>query len=345
MSEEAEDRTEAPTPRRLQKAREEGQVAVSREMAGFASLACAVLAASLALPAAGMSMLRSLQALLSRSHAVLPAEALSGLGRDALLAVLPVAAAAALGAVAATLLQTGGLFSAKGLVPQLSRLSPLAGVKRVLGVEGAGQLLRALLKLGLVGLALWWNLDDPTRLRSVMQASPAQLLAVAGEEMRGLATAAVLAFGLVALGDFGWERFRHLRRMRMSREDLKEEHKESEGDPHLKARQRQLRQQASRRRMMAAVPRATVVVTNPTHYAVALAYEKDSGAPRVVAKGMDSMAGRIREAAREAGVPLVPNPPLARALYKLELGREIPPDHYAAVAEIIAFVWRRRGGR
>ncbi|MCG7354231.1 EscU/YscU/HrcU family type III secretion system export apparatus switch protein, partial [Roseomonas mucosa] len=130
MSEEAEDRTEAPTPRRLQKAREEGQVAVSREMAGFASLACAVLAASLALPAAGMSMLRSLQALLSRSHAVLPAEALSGLGRDALLAVLPVAAAAALGAVAATLLQTGGLFSAKGLVPQLSRLSPLAGVKR-----------------------------------------------------------------------------------------------------------------------------------------------------------------------------------------------------------------------
>ena len=163
--------------------------------------------------------------------------------------------------------------------------------------------------------------------------------------MRGLATAAVLAFGLVALGDFGWERFRHLRRMRMSREDLKEEHKESEGDPHLKARQRQLRQQASRRRMMAAVPRATVVVTNPTHYAVALAYEKDSGAPRVVAKGMDSMAGRIREAAREAGVPLVPNPPLARALYKLELGREIPPDHYAAVAEIIAFVWRRRGGR
>ena len=237
------------------------------------------------------------------------------------------------------------MFSAKGLVPQLSRLSPLAGVKRVLGVEGAGQLLRALLKLGLVGLALWWNLDDPTRLRSVMQASPAQLLAVAGEEMRGLATAAVLAFGLVALGDFGWERFRHLRRMRMSREDLKEEHKESEGDPHLKARQRQLRQQASRRRMMAAVPRATVVVTNPTHYAVALAYEKDSGAPRVVAKGMDSMAGRIREAAREAGVPLVPNPPLARALYKLELGREIPPDHYAAVAEIIAFVWRRRGGR
>ncbi|UPG72654.1 flagellar type III secretion system protein FlhB [Roseomonas gilardii subsp. gilardii] len=345
MSEEAEDRTEAPTPRRLQKAREDGQVAVSREMAGFASLACALLAASLALPAAGMALLRSLQGLLSRSHAVLPAEALAGLGRDALLAVLPVAGAAALGAVAATLLQTGGLFSAKGLVPQLSRLSPLTGAKRVLGAEGGGQLLRALLKLGLMGLALWWSLDDLVRLRSMLQVSPAHLLAAAGEEMRGLAMAAVLAFGLLAMGDYGWEHFRHLRRLRMSREDLKEEHKESEGDPHLKARQRQLRHQASRRRMMAEVPKATVVVTNPTHYAVALAYEKDSGAPRVVAKGVDAMAARIRDAAREAGVPLVPNPPLARALYKLELGREIPPDHYAAVAEIIAFVWRRRSGR
>jgi flagellar biosynthetic protein FlhB len=152
------------------------------------------------------------------------------------------------------------------------------------------------------------------------------------------------AFALLAAADVLLTRRRYLKQLRMSRQDVKEEMKESEGDPKVRARMRQLRETMGRQRMMAAVPTATVVITNPTHYAVALRYvPKESAAPRVVAKGVDRVAERIREAAREAGVPLLPNPPLARALWKLDVDTEIPPEHWEAVAEIIAFVMRPRG--
>jgi flagellar biosynthesis protein FlhB len=141
----------------------------------------------------------------------------------------------------------------------------------------------------------------------------------------------------------GWVRYRHAAQLRMSRQELRDEHKESEGDPHLKARLRHIRRQRSKRRMMDAVPKAAVVITNPTHYAVALVYESgDKAAPRIVAKGVDAMAARIRMVAQENRVPLVPNPPLARALYKLPLDSEIPREHFQVVAGIIAYVWRLR---
>ncbi|UFN48613.1 flagellar type III secretion system protein FlhB [Roseomonas sp. OT10] len=340
---EAEDRTEAPTPRRLEKAREEGQVPLSREAVGLATLLLASGAAALALPAAARDLLAVLRGLLSRASALAPVDAW-GLAGPVLLALLPVAGAVTAGAVAATLLQTGGMVSGKGLAPQLSRLSPLAGAKRILGPQGAAELLRAVVKLGAVAAALWQATDDPATLRAVLSLPPGALLEAAAGQAARMVGAVLTAMALLAAADLGWVRFRHWRQLRMSRQELKEESKESEGDPHVKARQRQLRQQSSRRRMMAAVPKATVVVTNPTHYAVALAYQEGGNAPRVVAKGVDAMAARIREAARGAGVPLVANPPLARALYRLELETEIPAEHYAAVAEIIAFVWRRRPG-
>jgi flagellar biosynthetic protein FlhB len=156
--------------------------------------------------------------------------------------------------------------------------------------------------------------------------------------------AAVLAFAAIAVLDYLVVRFRHLRRLRMTRQELREEVKESEGDPQIKGRIRNLRMARARRRMMAAIPKAAVIITNPTHYAVALAYDETSqAAPRVVAKGTEAVAARIRAVAEEAGVPLVSNPPLARALFKLELETEIPAEHYQAVAEIIAYVWRLRG--
>jgi len=339
---EAEDRTEAPTPRRLQKAREEGQVPLSHDAASVAALALASVAIVTLLPQAGTEMMRSMRGLLAQSSTLAPAEAW-GLLRPAMLAVLPVAGAAALGGVAATLAQTGGMFSARGLSPQLSRLSPISGLKRLFGIQGGVQLLRSILKLAVVAAALWAVLPAPTILRDAMLMPPGALGGLMATELQRLLLATLAALVVLGGADFAWVRFRHLRQLRMSREDLKEEHKDSEGDPHIKAKRRQLQQQASRKRMMAAVPKAAVVVTNPTHYAVALAYEKGGGAPRIVAKGVDAMAARIREAARDAGVPLMASPPLARALYKLELDTEIPPEHYAAVAEIIAFVWRRRG--
>ena len=143
--------------------------------------------------------------------------------------------------------------------------------------------------------------------------------------------------------DLLWVRMRHLRMLRMTRQELREEVKDSEGDPYFRARRRQIAEGRARNRMMSEVPRAAVVITNPTHYAVALAYAGGDAAPKVVAKGVDELAARIRATAEQAGVPLVANPPLARALHRLELGAEIPADQYQAVAEIIAFVWKRRG--
>jgi flagellar biosynthetic protein FlhB len=152
----------------------------------------------------------------------------------------------------------------------------------------------------------------------------------------------VLAVQAVIAGfDLLWSRLRHAQQMRMSKEDVREEQREMEGDPKIKARIRQIRTQRARKRMLAAVPKATVVITNPTHYAIALAYDRTrNAAPRVVAKGVDSLAARIREVAEANKVPLVANPPLAHALYRVEVDTEIPAEHYQAVAEIIAYVWR-----
>lgn len=339
----AADRSEAATPRRLERAREQGQVALSREAAGFAALAAACLAAWLALPPLGIELLKAMRALLSRAHEVPMAEGTTRLGWLALMLVVPVAGAASLGALAATLMQTRGLVSARRLAPRLDKVSPMAGLKRLFGAEAAIEFLRSLIKLGLVGGALWMALGDLDALQAALHQPAGAMLLVAASHAGRLAVAALIAFAAIAGLDLLWVRFRHLRMLRMSRQDLREEQKEAEGDPHLRAKRRQIRESRSRSRMMAEVPRAAVVITNPTHYAVALAYAGGDAAPKVVAKGADEVAARIRAAAEDAGVPLVSNPPLARALHRLDLDAEIPAEHYQAVAEIIAFVWRRAG--
>ena len=340
---EAGDKTEAATPRRLEKAREDGQVAMSREAVGWSALACATLAATLALPVSGMGMLRAMRATLENGHAIAMAETAKSLFGLGLMAVLPVAGAAALGAAAATLVQTGGLVSSKSMVPRLDKISPWSGLKRLVAPEAGMEFLRNLLKLALVGAALWHALGDLREIQAALHAPAGALPASAGAAALRLMMAALVAFAGIALLDVMWVRYRHFSKLRMSKQELREEAKESEGDPTMKARRRQMRQAQGRRRMMAAVPQAAVVITNPTHYAVALAYGGDNAAPKLVAKGVDAMAARIREAAEKAGVPLVANPPLARALWRLELDTEIPPEHYQAVAEIIAYVWRRSG--
>jgi len=338
----AEDRQEAASSRRLEKAREDGQVPNSREASGFAALLLAVLAATAVLPSMGRDLLRSLRGILERGHELTPYQALDVL-MPSVLVLLPVLAAAALGAAATTLLQTRGLVSAKGLAPQLSRLSPLAGIKRLVGAEPLIEFLKTLLKMAPVGAAIWHAGAAPALLETVLHQPAATLLDIVADQGLRLVAATLAAFALLAAADVFLVHFRHLRRLRMSRQDMKEEAKDSEGDPHIKGKQKAIRQQRARQRMMAAVPRAAVVITNPTHYAVALGYDEgSSAAPKILAKGADEVAARIREAARESGVPLVSNPPLARALFKLPLETEIPAEHYQAVAEIIAFVWRAR---
>ncbi len=338
-------KTELPTQRRMERARQDGQTALSREAVAFGTLLLAVIACLMLLPAALSDMMVLLRGALSRGHEWNSAEAVRIVLLDAIVMLLPILAATAIGAIAATFAQTRGAVTPKLLMPQLSRLSPMAGAKRLLGAEGWIEFIRSLVKIGVVGAALWWVAGDVAQLAQTMQQPSGHMLVAAGQGARQLVFVALGAFFILVILDVVLVRFRWIEQLRMSRQELRDEMKESEGDPMVRARQRMIRETQGRQRMLAAVPGATVVITNPTHYAVALRYDGGAGAaPRVVAKGVDTVAARIREAATAAGVPLHADPPLARALYRLDVDRDIPPEHWEAVAQIIAFVMRQRGG-
>jgi flagellar biosynthetic protein FlhB len=339
-----EDRTEAATPRRLQRAREDGQVPISRELANLAGLTAAILA----LAYAGTQTWQSTSARLTVFLAHADAPALAGPDGFRLAVetmargMAPFVLATLIGGAGAVLLQTGGLLSLTSLHPDLGRLSPRAGLRRLIGSENLAEAGKSLLKLAAIGFAVWQVLaGDVTALTRLPFQDPRLLLAQAGPPVFHVLLVVLGAQTVIAGLDVFLVRFRLARQLRMSRQDLRDELKESDGDPKIKARIRQIRMQRARKRMMAAVPKATVVVTNPTHYAVALTYDRaKNAAPRVVAKGVDSMAARIREMAEANKVPIVANPLLARALYRVELDHDIPSEHYQAVAEIIAYVWR-----
>jgi flagellar biosynthetic protein FlhB len=341
----AEDRTEAATPRRLQKAREEGQVALSREVPTFAVLAAAALTLALVVPDAAHRLAARLSLLLEHAHELEPGAALRASAVAALAAAAPLVFAALLAGAAGVLLQTGFLVNARSLQPDLSRLSVVGGFRRLFGATVLAEAAKAVVKAVAAGAVLWAVLSGARP--DLRGASFWTVPGLADHSARLLlkvllATLAVQA--LVTVVDVVRVRLQHARDLRMSRQDMKEESRDSEGDPQVKARLRQLRMQRAKQRMMAAVPKATVVITNPTHYAVALVYDRAAGgAPRVVAKGVDAVAARIRAVAEENRVPQVANPPIARALYRVELDAEIPAEHFQAVAEIIAYVWRLRG--
>lgn len=339
-----QDKTEEATPRRIEKAREEGQIALSREVVGFVALGFALIGMTLGLPPLGAELMRGMRGVLENAHQLQTGLVVTEMIRLGILAVLPVMALGIIGAIAGTMLQSRGLIAGTGLKPQFSKINPASGIKRLLGVEGGIEFLRTLIKLGVVCVALWWALGDPRELRSALSLGPDDLLRLMVRSAMNLFIAAMIAFAAIAVLDYLVVRFRHLHKLRMTRQEVREEVKESEGDPMIKGRIKSIRMARARRRMMAAVPKAAVVITNPTHYAVALAYDENSqAAPKVVAKGTEAVAARIRALAEESNVPLVSNPPLARALFKLELDTEIPAEHYQAVAEIIAYVWRLRG--
>lgn len=344
----AAEKTEPPTPRRLEKAREEGQVPVSKDVSTAAALTGATIGLGLLAPHALPPFAAALLPLIERPHAIdggLLLAALWPAARSSLLLIFAVVGLALVLGAGATLLQTRLLVSAKPLVPKLSKVSPIAGVKRLASPENLVEFVKSLVKLGalcaVAGLVLW---DAPSRLLHAAEWEPATLVSVILADSFRLLLALIGALALIGLLDLGWTRYRHVERLRMSRQDIKEEMRQSDGDPEVKARLKRIRAERARKRMLAAVPDATVVVTNPTHYAVALRYDRTANAaPRIVAKGVDHLATRIRAVAAEHGVPIIVNPPLARALYTVELDHEIPEEHYAAVAEIIAYVWRLKG--
>ncbi len=339
-----DDKTEAATPRRLQKAREEGQTAVSREFTSLVGLAAVTLALVATGPTVLHDLVQRLGVFLARSHD-LPSDG-GAVWRLAGLAWLagsaPFVLAAMVGGAAAVLLQTRFLLSAKALRVDFSRVSPAAGLKRIFGADSLMEAGKSLAKIGVIGVVLWRILKaDLPSLLMAPYGEPSLLIARAAGPALHVLLVILATQTVIAVLDMAWVILRHTRGLRMSRHDIMEEQKETEGDPRIKARLKQIRNFRARKRMMAAVPKATVVIVNPTHYAVALAYDRAKhAAPRLVAKGVDTLAARIREVAEANRVPVVTNPPLARALYRVEVDADIPAEHYQAVAEIIAYVWR-----
>lgn len=338
----AGERTEAATPRRLQRAREGGQVALSREVAPALLLAAIAALLGVGAPLLAAKVTGRLTLLLAGADRLDPLAATQAALGCVAMVVLPIAAMAAAASCLAVFGQTGLLLRAAALQPNFGRLNPLHGLGRMFRVATLGEAARAMLKFAVVGAVAWFVLRNAIPLAVASLGWTGTLML---DRVRRLALRLVLsvlaAQALLAVLDVLRARLAHARKLRMSRQEVRREHRESEGDPQIKARIRRLRMQRSKQRMMAAVPRATVIVTNPTHYAVALAYERGSaGAPRVVAKGMDAMAARIREVAQQSRVPLIANPILARALWRVELDAEVPADLFQAVAEVIATVWR-----
>ncbi|WP_449395456.1 EscU/YscU/HrcU family type III secretion system export apparatus switch protein [Devosia riboflavina] len=249
--------------------------------------------------------------------------------------------------ILANLVQHRPLFSTEPITPKFSKISPLAGAKRLFSSEALVNFGKGLLKIAVVGIVVvmvvWPERD---RLDTMMTADPIIILMDFQELGVKILTAVLIVVTVIAGADYFYTRQKWWKRQMMTVQETREEYKQMEGDPHVKGRIRQLRQERARKRMMQAVPDATVVVTNPTHYAVALKYDKGMGAPRCVAKGADAVALRIRAVAKENEVPIIENPPLARALFAaVDVDEDIPADHYKAVAEIIGFVMRLKHGQ
>jgi flagellar biosynthetic protein FlhB len=256
----------------------------------------------------------------------------------------------ALAGVAARYIQDQPTFSGEKLTPKLDKLNPVQGFKRVFGKAAAASFVKSLAKLGVVGAAMGWVLwPHDAELENISLLDPAALLPFIKERVVSMLIALASAAAVIAAIDYVTTRQSYMKRMRMSRREIKDEMRQSDGDPMVKAKLRQIRIERSRKRMMANVPNASVVITNPTHYAIALKYEPgETPAPICLAKGVDAVAQRIREVAQEHNIPLVEDPPLARALFAAaDVDEPIPREHYEAVAKVIGFVMRlaRRRGR
>jgi flagellar biosynthetic protein FlhB len=352
MAEEGASRTEEPTPRKLEQAREQGDVAKTQDLASLASLAAvaAVIAGSGGLFSRNLA--DALTPFLARPDAMeLANGGAVSVARHAILAAAPILAvvmfAAAAAGAAGNLVQTGLMFTPSKLKPDFSKVSPMAGFKRIFGTDGLVNFLKTAIKLAAVCWVCWLVMKPHAgELQNMAAMSPLALLPFARDLMLALGGAVLALLGFVAGGDFLWQRIRFLQRMRMSREETKEEYKQTEGDPHVKAKLKQLRAEKARKRMMANVPRATVVITNPTHYAVALRYVNgEDAAPVCLAKGVDAIALKIREIAGEHEIPIVEDPPLARALYAtVDVDGIIPREHFEAVAKVIGFVMNKGRG-
>ncbi|MGM4904526.1 flagellar biosynthesis protein FlhB [Tardiphaga sp. 866_E4_N2_1] len=351
MADDDSEKTHDPTQKKLDDAHERGDVAKSQEVNTWFLLAGATLVLSTFNGSVGGGLQTPLKNLLQNSWMIrtdgpgllmlaksLCMSILSTMGMPILFLVIA--------ALAGNLIQHRLVFSTEGLVPKFSKLSPMEGAKRVFGKQALANFLKGLFKLVLLGAvmcAVLW--PERFRLDALIHIDPSAILGITTSLTLQLMGSVVAMLAFVAIADFFFQYRTWYEKLKMSLQEVKEEYKQSEGDPHIKGKIKQLRQQNMKKRMMAAVPKASVIITNPTHYAVALSYERGMTAPICVAKGVDNIALKIREVAGKHDIPIVENVPLARALYAtVEIDEEIPGEHYHAVAEVIGYVMGLKRG-
>jgi flagellar biosynthesis protein FlhB len=346
-------KTEEPTAKKLRDAEEKGEVATSQELKTLVMMIAAlgIIAGYAGWISSGIVV--RLQAFMSRAHEISADEtgmlaALSGLLSQIFLIMLFPFSVFIVAAVISNRTQHKFSFTAEKLKPNLKNLSLAKGAKKMFGKRIPVEFGKIVGKLGSVGGVIFLIVyPERARLDTLMLLAPMDILALMHMMAIKLMIGVIIVMMIIAAADFSFQKYQYIKRLKMTKQEVKDENKQSDGDPKVKARLRQIRMERHTQRMMAAVPRADVVITNPTHYAVALEYKHESmEVPILLAKGVDEVALRIRERAEEYDVPIMENPPLARALYaSVEIDQEIPPDHYKAVAEVISYLLKlRRAG-
>lgn len=340
------DKEQPATQRRLEKAREAGSVPLSREAVNFAVLAAVTAILVYQEPNSIRAGAQTLSRFIGSGY---DRSLLASFGRETLTTVVewlvdPILIAGGLAGATAVLAQTRMLIRTQSVAPDLSRVHPISGLKRLFGFRGVTELLKSVAKLTIAAAVLGYAVREEIPVFGVAPRYDVhQLPDLLGRVLLRVLLAGLMAQAIISVADFVWMHFKFHRDLRMSKQQIRNEYKETEGNPIIKGHLRSIAKARLKNNIRRAVPRATVVITNPTHYAVALAYESGTdSAPKVVAKGADILAAEIRRVARDHNVPTVENPPLARALYRLEVEAEVPEEHYKAVAEIIAFIWRLR---
>lgn len=347
MAENNQEKTEAPTPRRRQEAREEGNVARSMDL----TAAAVVIAGIVAVGIFGEGMMRAMAqtaAVVLSGHDMphdgkLDMQMITTLAYHTILVSAPVPILCGFAGLFVALLQVGPLMTTKPLVPNIAKLNPLKGLKNMLGLRGFVRLLMSLCKVIVIVTAASVVIRiEAKRILFLEQLDILHVTHAMAELILVMAIVLGLALIILALIDYAYQRWQHEQDLRMSKQDVKEEAKRMDGDPQIKQRRARIARQMAMQRMALAVPNADVVVTNPTHLAIALKYDRETmRAPKVVAKGADLMASRIRQIAQRHGVPLIERKPLARAMYyAVEVGQEIAPEFYTAVAEVLAHIYR-----
>jgi len=351
------EKTEEPTAKKLDDARKEGQVAKSREIANGLGILALFLVLQFWVGNMGKSFLELFETVYGEMPDTValiggsvPATAMSRLFKHALILVLkivlPIFLVGFIVAFVSDYVQVKWKPTAKPLKPKFSKLNPISGFKKIFSMNSIVELIKAIGKIGIIAYVSYSFLKDKGEqlfLLYDLELMPAIILV--GDTVIGLGTRIAVVYMILALADFAYQKYKFRKDMKMTKQEVKEEYKNSEGNPEIKGKIRQKMREVSQRRMMQSLPQADVVITNPTHYAVAIKYDPDeSPAPVVLAKGEDYLAQKIKEVAKENDIEIVENKPLARMLYaNVDIGAQIPPELYQAVAEVLAFVYHAKG--